>query len=350
MPVLVLQGAPKERGEQHGEAFRAEIQELAKIRKELLRGFLKSFSKEKIEKLANEQSDVLKKYPHFYEEFMGISDSSKVSPEDLMILNNYTDMRDFGGDERHNDGCSSFSVAGKGEYICGQTWDMHASAEPYMLHLSIPKSDKNPVAVEVLTVKGCLALAGANQFGVSVLINNLNCNETRVGLMWPALVRGILLQNSVHNAKRYLEYNLPSSGHNYLISDPKESVSIETTGKRTEVTHQFEGTGIAIHTNHYISSLKNIENTKKVSATSHARYEALDKYMKTVLSSGAVFNLEKATTDLLTHGNNPTLCVAASEDPHASATCGGIVFDLKRKTGESFMGFYENKKRHAFKL
>src|SRR5690606_5823501 len=159
------------------------------------------------------------------------------------ILNNYTDMRDFSYPS--DGGCSTWSVRTEQEYIAGQTWDMHASATPYILHLTIQDAIG---PIHILTVTGCLGLSGVNPQGVSVFINNMHCSETAVQLMWPALVRSLLQKPTAQDALNFLKENLPCSGHNYLICDPTESINVETTGLRYDVTHQSQGPAIYFHT------------------------------------------------------------------------------------------------------
>lgn len=344
---LELSGSPRQRGEQHGESFRKQIQELAEIRRELVLSYLKPMPLLQVETLALAQAQFLsKKHPDLYEEFCGIAEASKLSAVDLIILNNYTDMRDFSSESTFSlgDGCSVFSIKTATETFCGQTWDMHASAKPYVLHLTVPAVQKTP-RMEVLTVTGCLGLAGFNERGVVVLINNLSCTETEVKLIWPALVRKMLEKSSAQEAFQSLTQNLPCSGHNYLICDPKESLNIETTAKQYEVTGKISSEGVLFHTNHFIGKLKNKEITERLSQTTHKRYDSLEKYFKKV--SPEKLTRTQWIRDLFIQGEPcHTICQPRPDpvrEPHGPMTCGGLWVDLKAHEAEFFGGLYQDK-------
>ncbi len=350
---------PKTRGQEQGEALRKQIQELASIRRELVLGFLKGFDVVRIEELALLQARALVRYPHYYEEFLGIAEGAKIAVSDLVILNNYTDMRDFSHSAfmkqpvtapLDDGGCSVLSARNKPTLsFAGQTWDMHASARPYMLHLSIPQDAvaKTP-RMELLTLSGCFALSGVNEHGVAVFINNMHCEETSVSLLWPCLVRGMLSQNSAASALDYLKKNIPCSGHNYLICDGTSFFNVETTGLRFEVTANVQDNGFTFHTNHYVGSLVSTEILDRRSKTSLDRHTALQTYFK----NKALNSLKSETLvdDLFASDNQSAICIKPPKDPHGSATCGGIFYDWLTKSGCIFGGLYSEKEHSIYRI
>jgi isopenicillin-N N-acyltransferase-like protein len=290
-----------------------------------------------IDELALAQARVLAGYPDFYAEFTAIAESAHLSLADLVILNNYTDMRDFGGEG----GCSVVALRNARETLAGQTWDMHASATPYILHLSTPEA-------EILTVVGCLGLAGVGRKGVGVLINNLHSHEFKVGLIWPALVRGMLLESSARAARNYMEKNLPCSGHNYLLVDAQEALNVEATGQRVATTGELRGSGVIFHTNHYVDpELSKTEILSLQSKTTHARHQALQRYFdQTDVES---LNGTRLCEDVFTGARAPAVCVHPPVgDPHGAMTCGGMLLDFKRKEGLSFGGLYQSGDHYRF--
>ncbi|MEZ4338698.1 MAG: hypothetical protein R3B82_18935 [Sandaracinaceae bacterium] len=56
--------------------------------------------------------------------------------------------------------------------VIGQTWDMHGSVEPYVCMLEM--------MIFAFSITGCLALAGMNDAGLGVCINNLK-SQRRAG-------------------------------------------------------------------------------------------------------------------------------------------------------------------------
>ena len=89
-------------------------------------------------------------------------------------------------------------------HILAQTWDMHATAIPYVMVLGIPESEDGPAA-RLLTVTGCLGMAGMNASRVSIAINNLYSTDATLGVVWPAMVRQsapLASQRCQRNVKR----------------------------------------------------------------------------------------------------------------------------------------------------
>jgi isopenicillin-N N-acyltransferase-like protein len=331
---------PEQVGRAHGETFKKQIRELYEIRYGLLRKFLKGWSAAEIEVPCLESHKALEAHPELFQEFTGIHQASGLTAVELMILNNYTDLRDFSGNDEApvEDGCSAVSLHSPRLRWAGQTWDMHASATPYTLLMNLADGTR------VLTITGCLGLAGFNSSGFSVLINNMHCREfTARHIPWPALVRILLKSKTAGDAAKLLQGNLPCSGHNYLLCDEKNSLNIETTGIRSEITGQVrESNGFLLHTNHYLGSLKKVEIAERQSPTTHRRMSALEKYFqsKPLMS----FNEAEIKKEVFVDGEVAAeVCIPADpKDPHKAMTCGGIFVNYTTRQFEAFGGLYKD--------
>lgn len=334
---LKLEGSPREMGLQHGETLRQQIRELASIRHDLVRRRMPRWSAREIGALARSMLGVLARHPEACAEFEGIAQASGVSPEALMILNNYTDMRDFSDTD---EGCSTFAARHGTRYVCGQTWDMHASARPYVAHVS--KEGNAPV--ELLTLAGCLAIAGVSRRGLGVFINNMNCAETATHLMWPALVHGMLRQPSGAAAVQFLRSNLPCSGHNYLVCDDEAITNVEATGLQMEaIFSQAQGT--TFHTNHYVGRLRVTERKERRSATTLPRYAALKRYFSQAPEACA--DVAALAHGLCSAGGAHSVYVPFS-GADQSLTCGGMLYDMTRKQGLVFAGAFDEAEHSHF--
>lgn len=339
MRFVELTGNRKQNGQIQGEAFKKEIREIFEIRKSLLERRFRSAPPGKVEEMIHLQLERLKKHPGSYEEFLGLSEASQLSLSELAILNNYTDMRDFSypdSSDSIDDGCSVLSVRGN-HIVCGQTWDMHASARDYMTHLEV----KGEFKIHILTVTGCVALAGVNERGVAVLINNMHCQETGDGLIWPVLVREMLEKKTAKEALAFIQENLPASGHNYLICDPSETYNVEATGKRVSITKSFSSSDYVFHTNHFVGELKETEILARQSLTTHQRYQTLENLFREIQIEE--FSYQKMMEKVFANEDSDSIYVRSSS-PQGSETCGGITLDLREKRGELFSGFYSEKK------
>lgn len=338
MKHLVLQGTARERGIAHGQAWPKEIHELSKIRKNLLFSAMKTWSEPKINKLLEAHLEVLQKDPELWEEFCGIADGAKISHTDLMILNNHTDLRDF-GDSNFDESlleCSCFAFKKGNKTIAGQTWDMHGSAKPYVAHLKIIKETQTQ---EVFTLTGCLGLTGVTTNNFGVFINNLRSRDVSIGYAWPAVVRKLLDCRSIKEATTLLEKFRPSAGRNFLLVDKDNATNVEVTSKHTELVGSLK-LGYLFHTNHYLSSLKAEEEASTRSKTTLNRYACLEKIAPQTLT--AELNLETLAEKLLNQTVGELSIPLNAEDPHASATCGGLLYDFEIRKGVSFEGLYSD--------
>src|SRR5690606_15525378 len=143
-------------GHAHGETFRNQIHQLVDIRRGLARGFFWNAKETALETYALAHIEALKKAPNLFDEFNAIANSANVSLVDLMILNNYTDLRDFSvvDKSRKNDGCSVIGLQTGSRTLVGQTWDMHASATPFTVFMEIDE-ESSGTQMKVLTLTGC---------------------------------------------------------------------------------------------------------------------------------------------------------------------------------------------------
>jgi isopenicillin-N N-acyltransferase-like protein len=328
--VIRLCGAShREIGRAHGEGERAGIAELAEIRLELLERRSTVRGRDRLLALAAAHLPVLEQAsPALRAELAGISEGSGVSEDRLVVLNHYTDIRDIRAEQWADGGgigCSIVFVPRPGGGLLGQTWDMHASAEPYVRVLDLRPPGGPPVVA--LTVAGCLGMVALNAYGVAVAINNLTPTDGRVGLLWPALVRMMMGEASAAGALEVLRGAHLGSGHNYLIADAEQVYNVETTGLRKKVTAD-NPTRPFFHTNHYLDAeLQALEAPLYPTSTTHDRYRLLDARLNAA-TPGSAQDLMRLLGD---HEGMPrSICshVRDEDDPSASKTCGAVVIDL----------------------
>ncbi len=353
MLKIKLSGDAKSIGQAHGETFRNQIHQLVDIRRGLARGFFANAKETALETYSLAHIESLKKAPELFEEFHAIATAANVSLVDLMILNNYTDLRDFSATDksRKNDGCSVIGVRSQTHTLVGQTWDMHASATPFTVYMEIDEAFSG-AHIKALTLTGCLGLAGVNSYGVSAMINNMHCTEVNSkGLAWNALVRKVLRSKTAQAGVQVIEKNLPCSGHSYLIADKDTIINVETTGLQVSTTSKISGkTGHCFHTNHYLcATLRKYENMERQSKTTHQRYQALETFFKD--KDYNALGLTDFERELFSEGAvADAICMPAPLDPHGPMTSGGLVLDLTERKGMAFQGIYNDKNHIQFEF
>ncbi len=307
---------PKKRGTEHGEALREMVKELSEIRLERVVE-LGKFPKVKTAlELAEAHLPVLQKYDEdLYTELMGIAAGSNVPPAKIVVLNNYTDMRDipFQRNNKDDGGCTVIFSPNDGKPVLGQTWDIHASALPFgfILHLG----DQI-----IFSAAGCLGMTGMNSQGMAITINNLNSKEGVIGVLWPAVVRQALKNATVSAAHEDINRAKIGSGRHYALADEKDFLGIEVSPAKNAVISE-RSDKVYYHTNHCLD--KDLEKTHFIREGSNTlwRYKYLeDNIKKTNLAPKEIFLLLRdVSTD------------ASTVSPHQVATCATLVMDIKNR-------------------
>lgn len=318
LPILEINTeVPKKIGHEHGEAFRYQIQEIAEIRLERMCTLSMHKSVKDVLALAQAHIPLLEKFDaNLSLELQGISESSNVSLVRLMVLNNYTDMRDIEAPyELDGDGCSIIFSPSKNGPILGQTWDIHASALPFVILLKLRDQ-------MLFSIAGCLGMTGINNHGVALAINNLASVDAHIGVIWPAIVRKALRETSASGAKEVILQANNSSGRHYAIADEQNFFSIETSGTKKKIISD-DRHKVFFHTNHCLDEEMRKTHTISKESTSLQRFEHLDNVIrhKSLETSEEVF-LALSEVGL----------PKKDKEEHGTATCGTVVMDIRERT------------------
>ncbi len=352
MRVFVLpEGvSAREQGRVHGEAFRPLIRELAEIR--LQRTVDQTgLAHADVLAVAEAHLPLLRRWDEASsEELEGIAEGAGIQPALAVVLNHYTDLKDLrpespavrrllgpvtpvgepepkrGGRE---EGCSALYVRGVEGPMLAQTWDMHGSAEPYVMLLGVPAEGERPGAW-VLTVVGCVGMAGLNDRGLGVTINNLRSLDAGVGVVWPSLVRRMLRERSLGPAWKVLREAPLGAGHHYLLASPEGVAALESSGalKRTLLEPGAMPSAF-VHTNHCLDPSIEACSTVPEGSTTFERH----RFLRERLTAEAAASLDpRGLWALLgSHEGYPrSVCthLASLEDPHGVLTCGAISMEL----------------------
>ena len=349
MRVLELPAGKSARawGQIHGESFRNEIRALAAIRIYLCTKVGGFANVDQVATAARAHLPVLERYhAGLYAELLGIAEGSGVTPEDIVVANHYTDLRDLDPDpaswtpapEGGDDGCSVVWAESPTGRILAQTWDMHATASPYVMMLRVPDSSDGPAAT-LLTVTGCLGMTGMNSARVAIAINNLFSTDATLGIVWPAMVRRALHHTTAVAARDVIAGSPIGSGHHYFVADRRDAFAIEASGTRRKQV--FAGGPSYCHTNHCIDP--DIAARSKIPGPS-TTLERM-RWLEVDLSRAPIADLADAWQRLGSDDGWPrSVCtnMATAEAPHGAATCGAIAMNLD--TGELWaqQGFIHN--------
>jgi isopenicillin-N N-acyltransferase-like protein len=230
--VLEIAGSPYEMGYQHGLAYAKEIRALADERIRLCGDPLwtgQAMPRERILALGEMCLSAHWEYaPDQMEQLEGIAAASGVSLTELVITNGFTDFVDFVNASeaaltgvRQAAECTAFLVgetaAADGLGLIGQTWDMHASATPFVILLRAHPNDGPAFLAFSLT--GCVGMMGMNEAGIAICINNLLAANGQPGVTWPFVARKVLTQTTIEGALECITSARVAGGHNYMVAD-----------------------------------------------------------------------------------------------------------------------------------
>lgn len=315
--VEIQSNDPKERGQQHGETLRDQISEIAEIRMERMCNTSHYKRVKDVLALAHEHIPVLHKFDYnLFNELAGISAASNNSLERIIVLNNYTDMRDISPSE-HTDmgGCSIIYSPTPTGALLGQTWDIHESAMPYVIILKFKDA-------LLFSIAGCLGMTGLNSSGVGITINNLSSTDAYIGVIWPALVRKALTHSSAQKACDEIMQAPNGSGRHYAIGDNKHFFGIETSGTKKKVVWDLVDE-LYFHTNHCLDPEMRKTHIIRKDSTTLERYKHLDQKVRGQdLSTKAQVFLALAEVSMPLNNSMP----------HSAATCGTLVLDLAQRS------------------
>jgi isopenicillin-N N-acyltransferase-like protein len=351
--VLPADASPREWGRIHGESFRGEIHSLSEIRTYLTMRLGKFPDADTVLRVAAAHLPVLERYDRdLYDELLGIAEGSGASPAQIVVLNHYTDLRDLDpatalatphepGDEPG--GCSIVWARSPSGTILAQTWDMHATAIPYVMMLHVPERGGRP-ASWLFTLTGCLGMTGLNRHGLGVAINNLFSNDARVGVVWPALVRRCLYERTAASARDVVLQSPIGSGRHYLVADTASAWGIEASGTLAEVIFDAgapDAGAAYVHTNHCLSTVVGAQSRVPPTSTTHDRY----RWLTASVAERPVADLPDVWRRLGSQDGYPrSVCtnMATPENPHGSATCGAIAMELAARRAWAQGGFVHN--------
>jgi isopenicillin-N N-acyltransferase like protein len=336
-PVLFDDASPLARGRAHGELWRSEIRDLAELRTHLCLARGTFADAAQLLSVSRLHLPVLAAHlPELHDELVGIAEGADLAPEHIVVLNHYTDLRDVppsvldgssrpSGPDAEPDGCTALYLHGTEGPVLGQTWDMHASAEPFVRSIRVREADGREAICFTLT--GCLGMAGMGAHGVGVTINNLSSTDGGLGVVWPALVRAMIAQRSARAAYELLLRTPLSSGHHYMIADGDEFFGVECSGQLKVLT-QVGAKAAHLHTNHCFDPvLRMRENVARASSTFDRLNMATTLYVQQRPT-----DLDGLWRLLASHDGRPrSICSHLDEergDASASKTCGRLAMEL----------------------
>jgi isopenicillin-N N-acyltransferase-like protein len=240
--------------------------------------------------------------------------------------------------------CTSFLVNNRrtaaGHGMFGQTWDMHATATPYVLMLR--GTPKGAPRFMTFTLTGCMGMIGMNEHGIAVGINNLLATTGQTGVTWTFVVRKILMQDNLDDALRCITEARLAGGHNYMLMDAKgRGYNVEAMPNSVVVT-PLESDAL-VHANRCLHDATQAEErplTEDWVLDSDIRHHRATKLLdRKQITPETLMALTRNRDD-----DDYSIC-AVSEPPYFSETCGAAIM---RPATREFWGVWGLPNRNRY--
>lgn len=290
MPVLVLEGTPRERGLTHGRMLRGEIQQAVAQWKAGLSDAYKMDADVFIERFiaSTDYLPAIRKWtPGLAEEVSGIAEGAGLDFKTVLAFQ-LVDESWTNGEWVAANHCSTIGLGKAGAHgaFVAQNMDLEGFRDGFQAVLHV----KEPSGLEsfVFTEAGLIALNGVNSRGVGVVVNTLSqLAFGREGLPVAFVVRGILSQETAESAVRFVNQVPHASGQNYIVGGPQAVYDFEASAGKVARVEPPPGSRFFYHTNHPLVNENYNEKYRRVFAeqdksvrekdNSHTRYQSLEK-------------------------------------------------------------------------
>jgi isopenicillin-N N-acyltransferase-like protein len=167
-------------------------------------------------------------------------------------------------------------------------------------------------------------MMGINSSGLSVCINALFNNETRVGVPLLAIVREVMNQKSIDDAMREIERATRPYSLNFVIGTPEGIVDAETY---PDTILKHDSNDVIWHTNHCIYSDGFQHENAEYRSSSVARCDRMKSLLESERGKLELNVLQKFLRD---HSNRPhSICLhvdSSKSVPKQSRTLDGMIY------------------------
>ena len=307
---IEVRGTPAEMGRQLGEAAREELHEFdaALLERANLEFPVK---RETALSLAARCVPYVEAYdPTMLEELRGISESSGLSLDQLMLLQVRNQLKPEAAE-----GCTAFAltpeICHNGSATLGQNWDNDPGLDSFTVVLT-RRPKVGPAHINITHV-GRVAYIGLSEAGIGVCLNTLPAPSRELGVPHYFTVRGIYQARSLEEAVRAVARAERAIPANILLSTPQGPADLEVT---LGDVHVLEDTvvGVLTHANHCLHpELTPVEEKYDDLMQSCSRQRRIDALLH---EAEPPFTVEQLGGVLSDHDDYPTsICRHPNDDP-----------------------------------
>jgi isopenicillin-N N-acyltransferase like protein len=344
-PHVSVEGGPRERGRQYGEAARERVHRSVEAYREVFEAYA-GWDWARVEKEAARFEAPIRAFsPTCLEEIEGIAEGAGVATTDILAINVRTEVM-FSARARDASihlppECTSFaalpSATAEGHTLIGQNWDWLLHSFDTVVVLEAVRDD-GPNFVTVVEA-GLLAKTGMNAAGIGLATNALVSGDDRgePGVPYHVLLRALLDAEDLPSALAILQRGWRSSSANYLLAHRDGTAcDVEASpGDFTSLHVLFpDRRGLLFHTNHFVSPrFTGRDVSLWVMPDSPFRLDRAGRLADEIEGPVTPQHLQSILSD---HGNHPLGICCHPDDRHApldqGASVASVIMDLDSRT------------------
>lgn len=317
LPLIRIQGNPRERGLQHGKQLAERIDKTIQYYKGI-------FNREDTEifDAARIYADVIRNFKEEYAiEIEAIAEGAGVHPLWIYALNSRTEiLTQFVVDAASITECTAvlFTKA----KLLSQTWDWASALEELFVMMHITREDGHKILQ--VTEPGIIGKIGINSCGLGVTLNFLHMDRKLNGLPIHITLRHFLDSTSLERGMDTLgEYQYGKSSNVIFASKSGEFINLEFADDKVFSSSKGD---LFVHTNHFLQSPELNTDEEKI-ASSRSRYARA-----TELTDQLEQNMESVKKLLGDTNNELPICrkYLPHEDIGDSGTVTAIIMNLEK--------------------
>jgi isopenicillin-N N-acyltransferase-like protein len=253
-PEIDVAGAPRELGQQIGEATRETLPSLVDH-------VLARMNQNR--DIPLDTADVLKAADSYFatveqysvdmaEELRGIAEGSNMSPAQIMLINARGEVpHRIGGGSAPWEGCTTIAVekerASAGVGLVGQNWDNDDEMRPFSL--VIKRRPTGKPANMTWGQPGLIAYMGLNDAGLGVALNAIPGSMNVDGLPWYFTVRGVYEATDIASVNEAIDRMDRARPGNLGMITREGAVDFEVVAGKQRMV-RGDDDGLMVHTNH----------------------------------------------------------------------------------------------------
>ncbi len=324
MERVTVNGSPEEIGLQHGKKLKEKIEASWDFYSQILFGNQMTL----LEEYGNSYLEAIQGFaPEYGIEIRAVAKGAEMAPWQISALNARTEIFHIIMEKMAAGECTALYLPGS--RILGQNWDWMEQLEPLFIVMQIERTDGHKILQ--VTEPGIIGKIGLNSKGLGTCLNIITGGASEVAIPIHILMRYILDADDLEHVLKRFQNTRQGTYSNILMADDQgRSFDMEFSGTEMEVV-DF-GDNIPMHTNHYLSRLKEGRDNSQdlIYNNSMTRYKRAEELLEGLDDSAGMSDIKTILMD--TENESDAICSTYSSMLGLMiGTVSSIIMDLPNR-------------------